>query len=115
MVKYVNDILTKTNELVDAIKESRNYKRYKEVKELISKDSKITTLIDEVKLLQKKIVKENAIGNDVSNINDELNKKINDLECFPLYLEYNYLQSELNIEMQVIRDSIEVALNKITN
>ena len=115
MVKLMNDILDKTNELVDSIKNSENYKKYKEVKELISKDSEIITLIDEVKSLQKKIVREKANNRDITDIQEELNKKIETLESFPIYLEYNSLQSELNIEMQVIRDSIELALNKITN
>lgn len=115
MVKFVNDILVKTEELVETIKNSDNFKKYKELKNELSKDSRIMNLIEEVKQLQKKIVKEKSKGNDITFIQNELNNKIDALESYPIYLEYNDLQSELNIQMQVIKDSIEIAINKITN
>ncbi len=115
MVKYMNDITSKTEELVASIKNSEDYKEYIELRDLMSKDKDILRLIEEVKSLQKKIIKKEYNREDTTLLKDELIKKQEQLEMYPIYCEYNDLQSKLNVEIQVIKDTLEVLINKITN
>ena len=48
-------------------------------------------------------------------LKEELIKRQEQLEMYPIYCEYNDLQSKLNVEIQVIKDTLEVLINKITN
>ena len=45
----------------------------------------------------------------------EINILLSELENYPLYIEYDNIQKNLNIDLQVIKNSIENTINKITN
>ena len=106
-----NIILSKIDEIINIIKDSGEYKKYHLVKD--NKD--IMNLIDEVKLLQKKLVKEQILGNDITSIDEEINKRINELEEYPIYLEYTYLQEDLDNSISLVKTNIENYINNITN
>ena len=111
----MNDILDSSDKLIEAIKNSDLYKRYIYLKEQMINDKEINVLIKEIKSLQKKIVIETNNGNDISIYEDEINKKIESLNNFPLYVEYDYVQKDLNEELQIIKNTIESCINDITN
>ena len=115
MEKYMNDILLKTEDLVNEIKNSNEYKKYIELKEIILSDQKIMTLIEEVKKLQQRIVRDKYNKNDVSNLEEQLKEKLDKLDEYPMYVEFNNVQNELNDTLQVIKDLLEKHINDITN
>lgn len=110
-----NIILSKIDEIIDIIKNSDEYQKYIEVSNKMKNNKEIITLIDEVKSLQKKLVKEQSFGNDISLIEEEINKKIEKLEEYPIYLEYTYLQEDLDNSISLVKTSIENYINNITN
>ena len=97
----------KIDEMISIIKSSDEYKKYMEISSKMEQDEEIMTLIREIKELQKKIVKEESFGNDISTLDEDINKKIKLLEEYPIYLDYIYLQEDLNNTMQMIKESIE--------
>lgn len=115
MEKYMNNILKKTEELIDTIKKSNDYQEYLRIKQIIKNDKEIMELIDNVKSLQKRIVKEQIKNNDISNLEQQIEEKLKKLDSFPIYNEFNNLQYDINNCMQIIKNTIENHLNDITN
>lgn len=108
-------ILTKTNEIIEIIKNSEEYKKYIDISNKLKKHEAIMSLIDEVKTLQKKLVKEKSLNRDVAFIDEEINKKLELLESYPIYLEYIELQESLDYSIGIVKDGIEKCINNITN
>lgn len=110
-----NIILSKIDEIIDIIKNSDEYQKYIEVSNKMKINKDIMDLIEEVKLLQKKAVKEESLGNDISLIDEEISNKLRKLEEYPIYLEYTYLQEDLDNSISLVKTSIEKQINNITN
>ena len=108
-------ILNKVDEIINIINGSEEYQRYIEISNKMKDNKDIMALIDEVKLLQKKLVKEQSLGRDTSSIDEEINNKLKELEAYPIYLEYIYLQEDLNNSIGLVRTNIENYINNITN
>lgn len=108
-------ILNKTDEIIDIIRESDEYKKYLQVSNKLKNHDEIMNLINEIKSLQKEIVKDKSLNKDTTNIDNEINKKLNQLEEYPIYLEYIYLQEDLNNSIQLVKEGIENYINSITN
>jgi len=108
-------LLNKTDEIIGIIENSSDYKKYLEVSDKLREHKEIMNLIDEVKSLQKKLVKEKSLNKDVTSIDNEINKKLEQLEGYPIYLEYIYLQEDLNNSIQLVKQGIENYINNITN
>lgn len=115
MEKYMNDIIKKVDELINLIKESKEYKEYLNLKEILRKDEDITSLIEEIKKSQRNIVRLKQNGNSFEKEEETINKNLDLLNSFPIYVEFSYLQKELNDEFQIIKDLLESEINKITN
>lgn len=115
MVKYMNSILSKTDELVNEIRKSSDYKKYIELREIIKQDKQIMGLIDEIKKIQKQIVRDKQKKSDISNLEIDLQNKLEELEQNPIYVEFNYIQNDLNNMLQTIKNLIEKHINDITN
>lgn len=108
-------ILEKTDEIINIIKTSEEYQKYNDISRKMENNKDIMNLIDEVKKLQQKLVKEESLGKDISSIDKEINEKIKLLEEYPIYLEYTYLQEDFNNSIDLIKTSIEDYINNITN
>lgn len=115
MVRYINSILDKFGELIDIIKTSSDYKKYKSLQEIIKKDKEIMRLINEVKSCQKKIVKLKVSGEDITKLENTISSNLEKLNNIPIYVEYSYLQDDLNELFQIIKNAIEKCLKDITN
>ena len=115
MEKKLSNVLEDVDDLVNYIKDSDNYKRYIEVRDKLKDNKEIMGMINEVKSLQKKIVR---LEHDHKPIDKE-DKKINDiltkLEEYPIYNEYNYLIEDLNYELDYVKKTIEDVINKAVN
>ena len=114
MEKSMNKILEKTDEIVDVIKQNKKYKKYISIKQKISEDKDIMDLINEVKDLQKKIVNETYKGNDIYSLQEKINKNMEILNSYPIYVEFNYLQEDLNEIFQYIKEKLQDNINKLT-
>ena len=90
------------DEVVDCIKNSKEYKKCLELKEKMNTNDEINNLVKEIKTKQKKYIKSND-----SNILEELKlleDRLNNIPIYHIYLEnleivntmINYVKDELN-------------------
>lgn len=116
MEKYMNDkILDKTDELVSYIENTENYKKYQELKEQVKNSKEIMNLINEIKTLQKRAVKKEYNGEDITDINNEINNKLKVLDEYPVYKEMTYLEEDLNSLFINIKDMLDSYISKQIN
>ncbi len=109
MVRLLNkEILDKIDEIILLIESSSNYQKYLNLKDTISNNKDIMILINEIKVLQKDVVHH-------FDKKELLNKKIEELNNFPLYREYNNILYELNNEFSIVENSINNYFNKKIN
>ena len=94
------------DEIIDLIQESCNYRQYLELKKQMLDNDNINNIINEIKDLQKKIVKEEYNGNDISYLEDDINKKLSILNDIPLYVEFTKYQGLFNEELVILKEKI---------
>lgn len=116
MEKSMRDnILEKIDEIVSMIQNSEKYIRYIEVSNKMKENKELLEKIDAIKEMQQQLVKEEAKGNNIEEIDKKLKEKLKELEEVPLYIEYTYLQEDLNDSISLVREKIENYINEITN
>ena len=115
MEKSMNKIIDKTEELVVTILKSDMYTKYIELKNKMCQNKEIMDIIDEIKSLQKKIINETYKGKDVSLFEEKISKNMELLNNCPIYVEFNYLQEDLNEMFQHIKNTIQSNINSILN
>ena len=115
MEKSMNKIIHKTDELIEIIIKSEKYQKYIDLKSKMIQDKEIMNLIDDVKSLQKKIINEAYRGNDVSLLEEKINKNMDVLNSYPIYVEFNYLQEDLNEVFQYVKNTIQDSINSVLN
>ena len=106
-------LLKKIDELINLIKESSDYKKYKSIEEKMKDNKDIMDIISKIKKNEKLLINKKYKKEDISNLEKEIDKLYEELETYPIYQEYKYLQTDLNNEFQNIRSIIENSLNKI--
>ena len=94
-----NNILSKIDEIISLIENSDIYKKYLLLQNEMQKNKKLMQLINEIKVLEKdyahKLIKK-----------VELDKKIQELNNYPLYREYRNTLDELNNTFNIIENKI---------
>ena len=93
------EILDKVDELVNEIEESANYKKYLYLKDKISKNKELTSLINKVRVMQKDYVHHLVKK-------EELDQLVNELNDNPLYREYKNTLDEINNIYNIIENSL---------
>ncbi len=93
MEKLSKDVLQKTDELVNIILSSKEYKRYVSIKEQLHNNKELNNKINEIRKLQKHIVKNGLENTDEDKF---LQEKIKELENIPIYNEYLNAIDEVN-------------------
>lgn len=91
--------MEKIDEIILEIENSPEYQKYLYLKDKISKDKKLMTLINKVRVLQKDYV------HHLSN-KDELEELIKELNNDPLYREYSNTLTEINNTYAIIETSL---------
>jgi len=104
-------VLTKLDELISLIKNTPNYKRYEELKNIMSNNSEIMNIIKDIKKIEQSIVKKEYNKLDYKKEEQKLLELKNKLNEYPIYLEYSYLQEDLNNDFQNIKKIIEDSIN----
>lgn len=97
--------------VIDTIKESSEYKKCLELKELMNNNNYLKELIQEIKDLQKRYVRNSY---DLST-GERLNKKIKELEEIPLYRVYLNNLSVVNNYIDYVRDSMNEYFDNLLN
>ena len=90
------------DEVINTIKDSKEYKTCIELKERMDNNSEIKNLVKEIKIKQKKYIKSN--DSNILNELKELENKLNEIPIYHVYLDnlevvnnmINYVKDELN-------------------
>ena len=114
MVSFVNkEILEKLDEIILEIKQSEKYQNYQFLKEKLMNNKNANELISDIKRIQKEIVKKEVLKKEISELEEELNKKVELLNKIPLYVEFIEVQEELNITYQLLKQELEDYFNDL--
>ena len=111
MVRQLNkEILDKTSEIIEYIKNTPDFKGYIKTKELLDKDITLKELIEKIKKTQKLLVKTKDL-----KLEKELAKLTQELNNNPLYLEYSNYLNEVNNMLIVLENKINKYFNDVFN
>ena len=104
----IEELARKLNQEILALEVVQEYQKYEK---LVLNDEKLKQLEKELKVLQKKIVKQKAKQDDrVTKTIQEYQEKKAYYENHPLVVNYLYLQNEVNEILQTINQQMNNAL-----
>ena len=98
------------DEVVDCIKNSKEYKKCIELKEKMNSNDEINSLVKEIKLKQKKYIRTND-----SNILSELNELEEKLNCIPIYHIYTENLEKVNYYIIYVKDELNEYFDNLLN
>ena len=102
-----NLILDKVDEIINYIKETSEYKDYLFLKDKVSKNNKINNLIEEVRTIEKELVKLEVNNKDITDLEKEYNSKLEELNKIPLYKDYVDTVEKLDNIYQDIKNRLD--------
>lgn len=112
MGNYLNSNTIKAlEELINYIKESKDYKECLKLKKVISENKELTKLINEVRVSQKKYVRSNFKEEEKKLMDEKLNL-LNTNKTYTLYL---YYLNNVNNMIELIKDELNDYFYKVTN
>ena len=95
-------------ELFNSIENSSLYKRYMKMSEILSKDSSIRDMLEEIKTLEQEATYLESIGDDrYKEIDEEIKVKADILNNNYVYQEYLNSMNEFNDEISMSSRMIE--------
>lgn len=95
-------------ELFNSIENSSLYKRYKKMSDILSKDSNIKNMLDEIKSLEQEATYLESIGDmKYREIDEEIKRKADVLNNNSVYQEYLNCMDEFNDELSMSSKMIE--------
>ena len=95
-------------ELFNSIENSSLYKRYKKMSEILSKDSNIKKILDEIKSLEQEATYLESIGDmKYKEIDEDIKKLAHVLNNNSVYQEYLNCMDEFNDELSMSSKIIE--------
>lgn len=98
------------DDIINYIINSKEYIKCIEIKKKMSKNKELTKLIEEIKELQKKYVKENK-----ESIKEKLDSKEKELNGIPIYVEYNNNLEVVNNMINLVKDELNDYFYKLLN
>lgn len=110
-----NIILEKVDNLVNFIKQSKDYQDYIFLSNKLKENDKALEYINKIKQLQKEIVKKEVNGEDVTSLEHDISNSLDKLNKIPLYVEYINKQKELNEEYQIIKNTLDDYFYELLN
>lgn len=99
------------DELIDYIKNTIEYKKCLELKNKMSSNSNINSLIENIKDLQKKYIKSNY-NSDIKVELDNLNEELNNI---PLYITYSENLEKVNQMISYVNDELTDYFYEVLN
>lgn len=112
MEEQNKEILNKFEILLSSIKQSPDYQRYLVLKKKLNSNNDIKMMIQNVKTLQKEIVKKEYHSLPTIEEEQKINKILTELDKIPLYKEYTYVVSDLNYLINYVKEEIEKCINE---
>lgn len=95
-------------ELFNSIENSSLYKKYMKMSEILSKDSSIRDMLDEIKSLEQEATYLESIGDEkYKDIDEEIKRKADILNSNHVYQEYLDSMNEFNDEISMSSRMIE--------
>lgn len=95
-------------DLFNSIENSTLYKRYKKMNDILSKDTKIKDMLDEIKSLEQEATYLESIGDEkYKEIDDIIKQKADVLNNNIVYKEYLNCMDEFNDELSMSSKMIE--------
>ena len=98
------------DEVVNTIKNSKEYKKCIELKEKMKSNDEINSLVKEIKLKQKKYIRSND-----PNILRELNELEERLDSIPIYHVYTKNLEKVNDYINYVKDELNDYFDKLLN
>lgn len=105
-------LLLNINKLINYIKKTKEYKRYNELANIMKKDKEIISTMNDIKKIERRITIDSSANRSTLILEKDLEKQYEKLKEYPIYLEYSYLQEDLNNLFQNIKNIIEREINK---
>lgn len=98
----MEELNNKIDDVVNTIKNSKEYKKCIELKKQMDSNEEITHLVKEIKIKQKKYIRNN--DSNILNELKELENRLNEIPIYHIYLEnleivnnmISYVKDELN-------------------
>lgn len=95
-------------DLFNSIENSNLYKKYKKMSDILSKDTKIKDMLDEIKSLEQEATYLESIGDEkYKEIDEIIRKKADVLNNNVVYQEYLNCMDEFNDELSMSSKMIE--------
>ncbi len=101
MVMLNKEIEKNLDDIINYITSSKEYIKCIEIKNKMKDNKKIQKLIEEIKTLQKKYIRENN-----PDIKKELESKEKELNEIPIYVEYNNNLEVVNSMINLVKDEL---------
>ena len=108
-------LLNKFDDILEELKRSPKYQDLLAVKKQLEDNDEIKSLISEIKDLQKTMVKKEAEKKSFAKDEKIYQEKLAILNSIPLYQEYSYLLDDIQVDLEILRSSVEKEINKLTN
>lgn len=99
MVRQMNDIEEKIDELFDDFEKSKLYKDYLRVQDKMANDEEIMSIINEIKKFQKI-----SANNKDKSVELKINCLYKKLESYPIYQSYLIMHDEIEEELFMIKE-----------
>ena len=98
------------NEIVTSITDSEEFKECIRLKEKMEKSTEIKQLVEDIKALQKKLIK-----TEDPSVREELEKVQDRLNSIPLYDSYQKKLVEVNQKIEFIKDELNNYFYTVVN
>lgn len=112
-VLWTKKLQQEFSEILKNYKTSANFQTYQKLKEKLKENEKVLNLIEEVRNLQKKLVRAEHENKDTLPLVQEYHEKLYILEENPLYNSYLKAQKQVNEDLQTIKQQLEKILEKV--
>ena len=97
------EINAKILEIIEYIQTTESYQNYLKARKVLEQNEKIRNLINDIKTLQKELVK-NPLKKEELDL--KIKEKLNILNTEPSYLEYQTYQEEINNLLTIFENKI---------
>lgn len=105
-------INNKIDDLFETIKNSKEYKAYQNIGEVLKDNDEVNDLVEEIKKLQQKSVRLEEQNNpEYKEVDKLIEEKVKKLNSIPVYQEYLRKMEEFNDVIATSRNNIEEYIN----
>jgi cell fate (sporulation/competence/biofilm development) regulator YmcA (YheA/YmcA/DUF963 family) len=104
--------MSEKEKLIHMIETDERILRYQKLEKILNENQIIKEKLNDLKSIQKTMVQKKTYGLDVKAIEEEYQKRLEEMHLFPLLSEYLSLQEEINEMLQQIAFIIEKSINE---